>query len=115
SPDYQIHLQAEGNPIGKTEEWIRLTRPEKLQPAARQLRTEAASDVLAARLPEDVLHYKKEQRLLPLEKRRLGQRFAIQDNIRLNVERYLKYMDDPVKELAVLDSDGNIRRTASRK
>ena len=40
---------------------------------------------------------------------------AVHENLRINLARYLKHMDDPYKDLAELDAWGAIKKSKSRR
>jgi hypothetical protein len=110
-PDSDRHLAADGRDIGNVKEWIRLLKKRQLPDPIRAHRAGASRGEMDRDLPEDVLHVRKHFRILG--SREPG--WALQENTRLNLERYLKYMDDPMKELAVLHEDGELSRMRSRR
>ncbi|MBY0369695.1 hypothetical protein K2X33_03350 [bacterium] len=110
-PDTNQQLKAEGRLVGGMREWFSVGAP--VPDGVKALRKRAALDALEPTLPEDVLTLRKE---LNLQSHSGAEPFwALQESTRINLERYLKFMDDPMKEIAVLDADGELKRRASRR
>ncbi len=112
-PDIDQQLEAGGRVIGNIKEWFHLQTRQALPESVKEMRLRASRAELDRNLPEDVLHLRKVFTVHPQAAREAG--WALQENTRINVERYLKLMDDPIKELAVLDTTGELTRLQSRR
>jgi hypothetical protein len=110
-PDTDRRLTAEGRGVGTVREWIRLLKRRDLSDPLRGLRQRSSQGEVDKDIPEDVLHLRKQLSVAAS----LGSGWALQENTRINVERYLKYMDDPMKEFAVLDPLGAFSSVRSRR
>jgi hypothetical protein len=112
--DSEETLWIDGQKIGLNKEWCRVTDKRKLPREVTDLRSYACSTEMERDLPEEVFSWKRWQSIPePLGNR--GNESALQENVRINLERYLKFMDDPFKELAVLDTNGQFTRFRSRR
>ena len=112
-PDFDQQLLAGGNVIGSIREWFHLQPKQALPQAVRDLRHQACQAELDRSVVEDVLHLRKVFTVHPQAAREAG--WALQENTRVNIERYLKHMDDPIKELSMLDTTGELTRFRSRR
>jgi hypothetical protein len=112
-PDIDQQLEAGGRVIGSIREWFQLQTRHALPDSVKEMRLRASRAEIDRNLPEDVLHIRKVITVHPQAAREAG--WALQENTRINVERYLKLMDDPIKELAVLDTTGELTRLQSRR
>jgi hypothetical protein len=117
-PDYEQQLLAQSKKIGKIKEWFRLRDSKSLPKGIIKLRHSAAAHEMEKRLPEDVLHCRRIQEvdasMLIAKGDTTGSR-SLHENTRINVERYLKHMDDPFKELTELDASGRFRQARSHR
>lgn len=102
-PDFEQYLFADNLRLGKVREWFRVKQPRELTAAVLAHRYLGLA--LDRSLPEDVISYRKVQEIEAPG----GTKFwALHENIRLNFERYLKYMDDAYKDMTVLRPDGSM-------
>lgn len=117
-PDFEQQLLAQSKKIGKVKEWFRLRETKALPKEILQMRHSAAAHEMEKRLPEDVLHCRRIQEVnasLLISKGDATSSRSLHENTRINVERYLKHMDDPFKELTELDSSGRFRQSRSHR
>ena len=117
-PDFEQQLLAQSKKIGKVKEWFRLRESKALPKEILQMRQSAAAHEMEKRLPEDVLHCRRIQEVnasLLIAKGDATSSRSLHENTRINVERYLKHMDDPFKELTELDSTGRFRQSRSHR
>lgn len=112
-PDTNRELLVDGRGIGNIREWFSLAKRSALSPCIQDLRNHASQGEMARNLPEDVLHLRKVITVHSRAAREAG--WALQENTRINIERYLKYMDDPFKDLSILDSSGALKSFRSRR
>ncbi len=112
-PDLDQQLLATGGVIGNIREWFYLQRREDLPPAIARLRSVSAQNDLDKNLPEDILRLRKVIRVTSPSSPEGG--WALQESTRICLDRYFKFMDDPVKELAVLGVSGELTRFRSRR
>lgn len=112
--DMEQTLWIDGRRIGVNKEWCRISNKQKLDAEVRKLRQMACHTEVEKDLSEEVFSWKRWQRVAEGLANR-GSDLALQENVRINLERYLKFMDDPFKELAVLDPSGEFTRFRSRR
>ncbi|MEK6773074.1 MAG: hypothetical protein AABY64_03965 [Bdellovibrionota bacterium] len=113
-PDVEENLDAENRGVGKIKEWFRIIPDSQVSEKTRRIRKSACVSEAEGFLPEDVIHFKRSftlKGIKPSEKARL----SLQENLRINLERYLKYLDDPQKEICLLNEDGEFSRITSNK
>ncbi len=113
-PDVEETLWVDGRSIGVNKEWSRILPSKNLPAAVKSLRRTACKSEVETELPEEVFSWKRWQQL-PESIDSRNTELALQENVRINLERYLKFMDDPFKELAVLDRAGQFTRFRSRR
>jgi len=113
-PDVEETLWLDGRTIGVNKEWSRIQTSKNLTAAVKSLRRKACKTEVETELPEEVFCWKRWQQL-PKSLDSRNTELALQENVRINLERYLKFMDDPFKELAVLDRAGQFTRFRSRR
>jgi hypothetical protein len=117
-PDSQHHLIAREKKMGLTREWFRVTTLNSLVPQVRKLRKSAFASELEGRLHEDVFHCRRIQDVsasdVAVENSQAIHR-TLYENTRLNLERHLKLMDDPFKDMTDLDFDGKVLLSRSHK
>lgn len=117
-PDFEQTLMAKDRKIGKVKEWFRILKSKDLPLDVMALRRSAATTELEKRLPEEVFHCRKIQEVDSSELADIGKLAnsrALYENTRVNLERYLKYMDDAFKELTELDPSGRFLLTRSHR
>lgn len=112
-PDSDQQLQAGGQTIGSIREWFQVRKRIHLGEDVQKLRWQGNPEGIDRDIPEDVLHVRK---VIAVHSRSAGEPgWALQENTRVNIERYLKHMDDPIKELAVLNDTGELTKFRSRR
>jgi hypothetical protein len=124
-PDFEQQLMANDRKIGRVKEWFRLRSAAELPEPIKELRKFASSHEMEKRLPEDVVHCRKIQELGAsvrvdasnnrMKKGDVTSTRSLHENTRINIERYLKHMDDPFKELTDLDVDGRFCQSLSHR
>lgn len=112
-PDTHQLLQAGGRTFGSIREWFHVHKKSALSPTLQELRMQACRGEMDKDLPEDVLMVRKVFTVHSEPAREAG--WALQESTRINIERYLKHMDDPFKELSMLDASGELTRLRSRR
>jgi hypothetical protein len=112
--DSEQNLFAEETKIGRIREWFGLKKSTLLPGEVLDLRRSVCLSEVEQILPEDVFHYRRVQDLKSRPFKRLGP-WAIQETLRINLDRYLKYMDDPIKEFSLLDDDGRLATAQSHR
>ena len=109
-PDNKQRLLVERQEIGRTKEWLRVISRDVLDPDVEQFRRKSSLSDLENELPEDVLHYRVERAVKPKTLPGLGRDWAFQEVLRINLNRYLKGLDDPFKEVTTFDPVGQLTR-----
>lgn len=110
-------VEGSGTVLGSVEETVRLVRPRDV-PATVALAREHGEEALFAahRAAEDVLHYRRHVQVDGPRARRHGPEMsALSEILRLNVQRWLRRMDEPVRDIYILEADGSARRVAAPK
>ncbi len=108
-PDVEQNLVVNGKSFGVATERLRATTPLSAPDDIQFCRLKASQSLLESALPEEVVYYQYNQKCnKPKDSK-------VQDNIRINLHRYLKLMDDPVKDVTVLDENGELSRRKSKK
>lgn len=113
-PDFETELVAGQRRFGVSKEWFQLLSSKICDPAILDARHADSMIEKNLRLPEDVI---LSRRVFFLEPCGLGsgQPRALHENTRLNLDRHLKFMDDPFKELTDLEADGNFTLSRSHR
>ena len=116
-PDVENHLWAQNKKMGFVREWLRVESKKTIPMGIAVKRQGVDGSDLEKALPEDVLHYRKVQNILrgASDFKSNSGTSAVHENLRINLERYLKHMDDPFKDLAELDAWGSIKKSKSRR
>ena len=118
-PDLELKLFAGKEKIGSIREWFRFKTIDAIPAEIRQMRNDSCHSEIERGLPEDIFYFRKSQLTRSVPSHVPGsdgtQAWAIQDNVRINIERYLKHMADPFKELTYLDDSGTIRFCQSHR
>ncbi len=116
-PDVENNLWAQNKKMGFVREWLRVESKKSIPMTISVKRQGVEGSDLEKALAEDVLHYRKIQNIS-----RHASDFkshsgvsAVHENLRINLARYLKHMDDPYKDLAELDAWGAIKKSKSRR
>lgn len=102
-PDVEQELKTEDKKIGTVREWYSLRKKSDLPPEVRDLRESAYMSSAEAHLSEDVIQNRRE-----FEVGTAGRAIACHDILRVNLQRYLKHMDDPMKDMKFLDERGKV-------
>lgn len=116
-PHFEQALTANGRQIGSISEWYNMCQPQDTPEDIRQARHSLCISPFEDQLPEDVVHCRKVQSYLGMDheqNEKSGPR-ALHEIIRINLERHLRFMDDPVKELTEIDASGKFRLCNSHR
>ncbi len=121
--DIEQHLWAKDRRIGTVREWFRLTEKKKIDQEVQEKRHQASHSEMELELLEDIFHYRKVEDLncFPTGTNGHGspiqniEHRALHENLRINLERHLKLMDDPFKELTELDLFGKLKSSTSHR
>jgi len=110
-PDIRQKLFVEKKEIGATREWLRISSRGGMSEEVNRLRRECSLSELEHELPEDVIHYRVEREVKAVHLPGVGRDWAFQDVLRINLNRYLRGLDDPYKEVALFDGAGELTRS----
>lgn len=112
-----LRVEADGDHIGAVEETVRLVRPAEVPGEVRRLREHGEEALFAGhRNQEDVVHYRRALFVAgPKARRHAPEMQGLNEILRLNVQRWLRRMDDPVRALWRLGEDGVPVRTEAPK
>lgn len=113
-PDFETILVANQKRFGISREWLTLTNSKKCDPTITDARYMDSALDRNLRLPEDILYAR---RVFYLNSSSAGPSSvrALHENIRLNLDRHLKFMDDPFKDLTDLEADGSLTLSRSHR
>lgn len=112
-PDQETELFIEKKKIGMVKEWFTRLRSSDAPKEMAEQRRKACVSESEKHLTEHILNYRKLIHLKRDEKA-LHNR-AYQETLRVNIERHLKYLDDPTKTFRLLGLDGNLNRVESHR
>lgn len=107
-PDLERVLMSSGHRIGVVRSWLRASSREQVPSEVRERRCAAALTGLERAIPEDVLIY-RERLIINEEAGGSGPMACLRSGLRVNLERYLRYFDDPYKSFYSLSSNGSLK------
>ncbi|MBL7555603.1 MAG: hypothetical protein JNM24_07250 [Bdellovibrionaceae bacterium] len=113
-PDFEYELKEKDVQIGHIKEWLKTVRTMELPEMIRHRRKSASVSEAESYLKEDVLFLKRIYCLAPKSKGK-DNPLSLQENLRINLQRYLKFLDDPMKDITILDQKGRFTRKTSHK
>ena len=112
--DRRTELVSEAGHLGSVEETVHLVRPEAVAPEVVALRVHGESSITAGeRAHEDVVHYRRTTSFL--QDGAPAEMTAVDEILRFHVERWLRRMDDPTRNLSQLQPDGSVKRIRAAK
>lgn len=110
-PDVEQELLTHEKPIGRVREW--LSKSKKVPASILELRKRFQFSEAEGHLHEDVLHLAKQYSVKAKDVE--AEHWALQDSLRINLERYLKHLDDPYKEMTFFEDDGQVTRLKAHR
>lgn len=113
-PDFETQLIADQKHFGISREWVHILQSKNMESAVTEARHADSVVDRSLRLPEDVLSTRRVFFLRP-NFAGPGHSRALHENVRLNLDRHLKFMDDPFKDLTDLEADGRLTLSRSRR
>lgn len=113
-PDFETQLIADGKNFGLSREWLHILTSKNCEASVNEARHSDSVLERSLRLPEDVLSTRRVFFLRP-NFAGPGQARALHENVRLNLDRHLKFMDDPFKDLTDLEADGRLTLSRSHR
>lgn len=111
-PQAQQSLIAKGKILGKVQDWFGFCDKRIVPQDILQLRRRGDLTAVEQHLPEDILRFAQEYSLEPnyaVEKK------SVQQIMRINVERFLKHLDDPYRLVGQFDTEGELRMVKSHR
>jgi len=117
--DHKTRIRdAGGKIVGICRESFGFVKDRKLPAEVRELRNrDHITEIENRGVGEDMLLYRKRVRLLPQRVRRIFSEYevaGVNDIMRFNVQEFFRRMDDPGKELFVMDDEGYHRIRGAR-
>lgn len=106
-PDFETVLVANQKRFGISREWLQIQPSKSVDAEVTEARHAESVIDRSLRLPEDVLYLRRVFFLDPGFDAQ-DQTRSLHENVRLNLDRHLKFMDDPFKDLTDLEADGRI-------
>lgn len=113
-PDFETVLDTGVRKIGISREWLQILQSNSIPSEISQVRHNASVLEPRLRLPEDALLARRVFYLSPA-KREPGEPRALHENVRINLDRHLKHMDDPFKEFTDLEANGRLKIAKSHR
>lgn len=114
-PEAEQTLLADSKKIGKIREWFRLLQVKELELDVLKVRRSADLCEAEEHLPEDVVHLSQEFEMEPIQNSYGEFNRTIQQTLRLNIERFLKRLDDPYKTIGIFGGDGELKLIKSHR
>ncbi|MBL7544861.1 MAG: hypothetical protein JNL11_13670 [Bdellovibrionaceae bacterium] len=114
-PDFEYELKDKKEQIGRIKEWLKTVRTSDLPISVRQKRKSVSVSEAESYLKEDVLFLKRVYCLNAKREKSSDNPLSLQETLRINVQRYLKFLDDPMKDITILDQKGRFTRKTSHK
>jgi hypothetical protein len=112
-PDQTKNLMAKNLEIGQVREWFTVKDSMRIPSEVRMARRRFHRLDAESHVREDVLFLSRE---FSVERPEEGRRsIFLQENLRINFERYLKHMDDVYKEVTIIDSEGKLSSRQAHK
>ncbi len=113
-PDFETQLIADQKNFGISREWVQIYSSKACDAAVTDARHADTVIEQNLRLPEDVLSTRRVFFLRP-NFAGPGNSRSLHENVRLNLDRHLKFMDDPFKDLTDLEADGRLTLSRSHR
>ncbi len=113
-PDFETQLIADQKNFGISREWLQIYSSKACDAAVTEARHADTVIEKNLRLPEDVLSTRRVFFLRP-NYAGPGNSRSLHENVRLNLDRHLKFMDDPFKDLTDLEADGRLTLSRSHR
>ncbi len=114
-PEAEQSLQADGKRIGIVREWFRILTSAQVPTTVIAARRRGDLTLAESHLPEDVIHYGQEFELEPTVNSYGEFERSVQQILRINIERFLKHLDDAYKTVGLLDREGDFKLVRSRR
>ena len=113
-PDFETILVAGKKRFGLSREWLHILPSKSVDAEVTEARHTDAVVERSLRLPEDVL-YLRRVFFLDAGFDAADHTRSLHENVRLNLDRHLKFMDDPFKDLTDLEADGRFVLSRSHR
>lgn len=114
-PEAEQSLTADGYAIGKVREWFSRRKTQDLDAQILAVRRRGDLTEAEKHLPEEVLQFGQQFDLEPCITSYGDFQRTIQQVLRVNIERFLKHLDDAYKTIALLDEQGEFRQVRSHR
>ena len=114
-PEAEQSLMADGRKIGKISEWFTQRNVNDLPVDVMKQRRRGDLTEAECHLREEVLHYGQEFALEPSATSYGEFERSIQQVTRVNIERFLKRLDDPYKTINLFDGEGELKPIRSHR
>jgi hypothetical protein len=120
-PDLSRDLVVEGEKLGVVKDWFAIKKDTTIPAEIKFMREQAYLSEAEKHLREDVLHYRRAFKFKSKSKKMAhstsstNDRRGLNEILRINLQRYLKHMDDPYKAVKIFDSEGNFTTLKSHR
>jgi hypothetical protein len=117
-PEIKQRLFASNRQIGVIKEWFALKSSKELPEEVLDLRYVSQLSEIDSTICEDVVHHQRRLEFSGSKEVRAriqNQGFGMSENLRVNIERFLKNLDDPFKEHSYIDGEGKISSISAHR
>jgi hypothetical protein len=114
-PASEQHLLFHKTRVGICQNWFKTMKKSELGRDTLALRRRAARTNLEQAVVEDILYYRQCIRVEGQTPHSQDGQGSMRGLVRINMERYLRYLDDPYKNLFELNEDGSFRERKAHK
>lgn len=111
-PDVEINLILRKQKVGEMKQFFSKGKKD-LPPDIAELRPSSAMTNAEKHLHEHSICLKRQFEIGAVAQNNCS--WALRETLRINLQRYLKFMDDPYKDLRVLNSDGELTSIRSHR
>lgn len=114
-PNRKSDLRFRGKKIGQLKTWVEVN-PKKLEtPDVAEERKKASIFAVDQMVPEDLLVVRRSFLFDAMADKKKDPRPHLHDIVRINLQRYLKYMHQPETSMTVVTPEGGIEKIATQR
>jgi hypothetical protein len=114
-PDFHRVLFADGKVLGRAKDWYQVIKTKQVPKEVKDARHSAQLNAAERYLHEDIFHYRREFKVRLSDLGLNSKMPGLNEILRINMERYLKHMDDPNRVVRSFNEEGRLVQVKSRK
>lgn len=114
-PESEQYLLFRKVRVGICQNWFKIMKKSDLPTEAKDMRRKAALTSIEQAVSEDVLYYRQRIRVEGQTPHSQDGQGSMRGVVRINLERYLRFLDDPYKNLFELNRDGSFTERKAHK